>query len=195
MTLSAALTAYANLVSDALVNRCELEHRVVASDGTASWEPIPVPSRILRYHGHGVPDDACDGDGTLSVWFEGPIQVGDSRTPCQGPPSVVLVARWVVCWQLPDADGEGITLFDDQWDADSATLADAAECVARELVRLSCREPFPSADPDDALVDALLAVGRKWRFRGANPVGPGGGVAGVEWRLGVDLYERSPASS
>lgn len=178
MSLDAALTAYAELIGDTLVNGCG----------------APEPSRVLRYHGHGVPDDiSCDGTdtGILSVWWDTMLP-GSTRDPCQGVPSVYLHARWVICWKLAQADSGGITLEDATWDTDAALLAAAAECVARALLRLSCGiPPVPVDGEDEAVAKAralvTLAQNRKVEFVSAAPVGVSGGIAGVEWTVELRL--------
>jgi len=178
MTLAAALTAYAELLADVLVNDCDAS----------------MPTRILRYHGGHVPEDIGCSDGLLSVWWEDPLEpLTLGREPCPGFPQVVLAARWAVCWKLADVDADGVTLFDDTWDLDAAVLADAAECVARALMRLAC-----VVDPTDVKALALLALtmGRPpVLFISATPSPPSGGVATVEWRVRVGLRAETSGSS
>jgi hypothetical protein len=176
VALSDVLTGVAEYIGDVLVNDCGM----------------PAPGRVLRYHGHAVPDEVqCDETGILSVWWEPFLEprVATGSTPCLGYPVVTIAARWVRCWQPPEVDQDGVTLVDPTWDADAAELADAAECVARGLMALDC-----APDRDDPFVAALLEVGRRYRFTGASPAGVGGGVAGVVWRLQLELVERESTS-
>lgn len=169
MTLGAALTAYAELVGDVLVNDCGEE----------------VPGRVLRYHGHAVPDDIdCSKNGILSVWWEPSIVPLNLGKPCSGFPVVTLSARWVVCWKVADVKPGSISLHDAIWDADAGRLADVAECVARALMGLSCGTP--QSDHARALL-VLLRGDPKATFVGASPVAPLGGVAGLKWQIKVGL--------
>lgn len=167
--LAAALTAYAELVGDTLVNTCGL----------------PVPKRVLRYHGGPVPDDVgCEGDGILSVWWEYPMTPQEQRpnVPCPGLLDVTLAARWMTCWKVPTVTAQGITLFDATWDTRAAVLADAAECVARVLMRMDCTD----VDPNE-YVAAVKAGLRSPRLVDVSPVAPQGGIAGVLWRISGGL--------
>lgn len=168
MSLGAVLTAFAELVGDSLVNDCGQ----------------PVPSRVVRYHGHSIPDDMeCSSDGILSVWWNAPIRPKDPTKPCVGYPVATLSARWARCWKLPTVANGGITLWDDEWDGDAAILADTAECVSRALMRLSCLEGSPAPAATQALLDLVTVP----RFLSASPAGPQGGVAGVVWQIEVGL--------
>lgn len=176
MSLADALTAYAELVGDVLVNDCEID----------------APSRVLRFHGHAPPDDLDCGKGILAVWWAPtitPTKLGN----CEGPPVVTLHARWVRCWKIPEVDNGGVTLYDTSWDADAAELADAAECVSRALIQLSCAGPGQSGSQ---FVRAFLAfaVQGKATFVSAAPVGASGGVAGVEWIVTFGLRAETRTS-
>ncbi len=168
--LAEVLTAYAEFVGDRLVNTCGLDE----------------PGRVLRYHGHAPPEDVDCTGSYLAVWWEGPALVPrDGRQPCPGPLPVTLAAKYVQCWRIADVTQDGITLFDDGWDGDAATLADAAECVAAALVGLTCADSVP--DDADEFLAALLGAVHQPRFLGVTPSGANGGAAGLVWRLQVVL--------
>lgn len=159
--LASALTAFAELVGDTLVNDCGQ----------------PTPTRVLRYHGGPVSEDIGCDNGILSAWWE-PMTPQESRRPCPGGLTVVLAARWVTCWKSPTVTPQGVTLFDATWDARAAVLADAAECVARVLARLDCTDVA-----EGSYAAAVLAAMRNPRLVDVDAGGPGGGVANVQWRI------------
>lgn len=172
MALADALTAFGEYIGDVLVNECGRE----------------VPDRVLRYQGHAVPDDVeCAPNGTLSVWWEPPMR---AKTPCSGPLLVTLGARWVVCWKMPNYTANTVELFDTEWDATAAVIADTAECVARALMRLPCADT-----PGSAKAAALLShvVATNLSVAQVRPVGPLGGVAGAVWM--IDLALRAAPST
>lgn len=176
MGLADVLTAYANLVSDVLVNDCG----------------APLPGRILRYHGPAPDDMECSTDGILSVWWD---DLNDSDPKhCAGVPQVVLGARWVRCWKQAEVDQGTMTLFDETWDADAALFADSAECVARVLMQLACVSKVPGSVNDDKM-RALLDIIRAPVFLGARRHGPQSNAAGVDWRLRVGLRAVSTETS
>ena len=172
MALADTLTAFAEIVADSIVNDAGQ----------------PVPTRVVRYYGHALPDDyGCEGDGVLSVWWPGPITAERPDQDCPGAPTLTLSARYTRCWQLPQVQQKSTTMFYDEWDAEAGVLSDVAEQVARRLMRLNCDQPPSGFDA------ALLALLRTPRFLDATPAGPLGGVAGVEWRINGAL--RVPQSS
>ncbi len=175
MAVAGFLTAVAEFVGDRLVNACGQ----------------PAPGRVVRYFGHAIPDDyGCDDAGLLSVWWSGPL-TQSGATPCSGPPHVEVVARWTKCWKLPEPNGTGQTLYYAEWDADAAVLVDVAECVAREFIALFCakRPPTVEDDPFGYAVVSYQMGSNSGKFTSANPVGPLGGIAGVEWRIAMDVRE------
>lgn len=176
MTLAAALTAWAEFLGDTLVNDCGQ----------------PVPSRVLRYHGGPPPEDYGCGNGYLAVWWQAGLGPKERTQQCTGPLTVTLGAKWMVCWKIAKADSKGVTLFDDQWDTDTARLADAAECVARALTRLTCPPP-----PSTPAALALFATMRQTSLRLVNvdPGRPSGGAASVTWQMSGDLLAPSPGAS
>lgn len=173
MTLAAALTAYAELVGDVLVNDLE--------------QPEP---RVLRYHGHAPPAEVQCGDGILSVWWAPSLTPKVSSGDCQGFPVATLHARYVICWKLAEANNDGITLFDASWDRDAALLAEIAEAVTRVLLRLNC--PAGEVTDEEKALRALATSGRV-TFVQCVPVGALSDTAGVEWvvELGLRAAERT----
>lgn len=170
--LGAALTAYAEIVGDAILAAGQ-----------------PPPERVLRYHGHAPPEDLECGR-VLAVWWEGPALTPADQGKCSGPLSVSLAAKYVMCWKPAKVKANStILLYDDQWDTDAGTLALVAEVVARRLIRLQCHE---RGDPFDSDYDAaMLDLVRSPRFVGATPTGPTT-AAGIIWRLQGGIYGPTP---
>lgn len=178
--LALALTRYAELVAELLINECDQ----------------PVPDRVLRYYGHGIPDDqGCGDNGILSVWWDGPGTTAGGQNPCPGAFTATLAARWMRCWKPVEYTNSKTILFDDVWDADSGQLSDAAECVARGLMRLTCI-PIRESEFDGKLKALADLVAKPTAgFVDARPIGPGGLVAGVEWRVSLGLRAEPPPTS
>jgi len=176
VSLSETLTAFVEFIDDTLVNTCGAEQ----------------PDRILRYHGHAPPDELeCPPAGILSVWWEPGLNPQSTTGPCQSPLSVNLAARWVTCWKLPEVNEQtGVTLYDTTWDARASVLADVAQCVAAALANLSCNPAPPELAT--AFRSALLDHLSQPRYQSTSPVGVGGGIAGVLWRLNGIIREPPP---
>lgn len=175
MSLSGLMNAVVEYVGDRLVNDIGR----------------PVPDRMLRYHGP-LPHDCCTDDGMLSVhWTDArttAVGVGstanEANNPCVQRPMVTLVVRYVICWPEPDIV-EGVPRIDDAYDAavneKAGMLADVQDGITRALAALGCGEPV------DQFVDAIWRniAGTSLRFVDASPILPGGGCAGVLWRVHV----------
>lgn len=173
MSFASLLTALTEYVGDVLVNDCGL----------------PVPDRVLRYHGT-LPDDCCSEAGTLSAsWALGVATVdfpasaaSQKADPCTQIPLYTVSMRYKTCWPVPEVNENGVELIDEQWDAKASMLADTADCVARSLIHLGCRQPGMVADPLTVAVQAQLARG--WlRYIDVTPSVPLGGCAGLVWRM------------
>lgn len=183
MTLAALLTAYAEIIGDAIVNDYD-------------WPESGVHEidRVLRYHGHAPPEDMECGE-VLAVWWEPPSLTVET-TNCAGPLTVTLAAKYLTCWKIAKVKagpgGSQIQQWDDSWDATAGTLADVAETVARRLVRLQCHE---RGDPIDEFGEAMLALIVRPRFVGATPTGAAGGAAGVIWRMTGQLAPQPAAAA
>lgn len=172
MSLPDLLTAYANIIADEIVNECV--------------DDIDADSfRVLRYHGHAIPDDiGCEN--RLSVWWE------NIRPKAQGPcplfPVVILNAKYVMCWKQADVTTKAVTVHYTQNDADAARLATIAECVTRRLFTLVCLQPN-QIDPDaDPFAYAFAALADSPAYLDTAPGGPLGGVAWVNWRIQTSIY-------
>lgn len=167
--LSGALTAYAEYIADVITNECGR----------------PVPARLLRYHGHAVPEDLGCDTGVLSVWWNQLRPQGSAD--CATPLETTLYARYVTCWKILDITREGKTILDDaKQDGDAAVLADVADCVSRALIRLDCA---PAADDSETMrsLRAFALSGGKLPFLSGRPIGADGGIAGVEWSSSIRL--------
>lgn len=174
MSLSMLMTAIAEYVGDVLVNDCR----------------VPVPDRVLRYHGP-IPADCCTENGVLAVsWNDGyatqefPANAANAKAaPCSAVPLYSLSIRYRTCWPVPDVDTNGVQLIDPEWDTAAALLADVADCVARALVALSCdQQQGVVLDPFVRAVHEQVVRG--WlRFTDVSPILPLGGCAGVLWRM------------
>lgn len=163
----------------------------------------PNPAYIFRYHGRKLPEVSMTipPDGILSIAWDQEYSSNQFPATAALRPDVivtipvsVLVVRYVVCWAQPKAKGDGNLNFTealrDTWDADSAMLADVADVVMRALTRLNCDDGIKD---DEQSTGSLIDAGcHKFRFKEANPIGPEGGQAGVEWRSYVNV--RTPAS-
>lgn len=179
MSLSGMLTALVEYVGQVIVDECAL----------------PAPGRVLRYHGDAPAD--CPADGQLSVSWERlyptvqfPASSSTAREPCAGYPMFVANVLYLRCWKIPEADETGVALEDTRWDADSAILADVAECVSRAIIRLSCApsvDPFAKAVTDRAPRAAI-------RLLECTPIMPSGDSAGVRWKAYVGLTGSEPVS-
>lgn len=178
MGLGALLTAYANVISDWIINECD--------------ETIePDAMRVLRYHGHPVPDDIqCSPAGLLSVWWE-PL-----RPKASGPCPVAVVtldAKFAVCWKVPTVTQKGITLLDPTWDEDAGRLADIAECVTQRLIGLVCLEVNQIDGDEDPFGLTFREQADRPSFVDAAAGGPQGGVAWITWRIQTGVRD-VPAS-
>jgi hypothetical protein len=174
VSLPAILSSLAEYLGDVLVNECGQ----------------PVPDRVLRYHGN-LPADQCCDNGTLSVsWAEGhatdtfPVTaVNRLNDPCAAAPVFTLVARYMICWPVPEVDTGGVNVTpvqDQDYDAVAQRLEQVAEGVARALIRLEC----PAATQDSVAVGLVAGSVRGWlRFIDVTPILPSGGCAGVQWRV------------
>lgn len=132
MTLANTVTAYADVVSDAVEG--------------ATGKPVTT---ALRYHGGPVPDACCTEDGIVSAWvtsvkatidFPFPVPLKGSL---QGSKTLVeLGAKWSTCWPVPklDTDNQPVSDFSG-WDAAAARLEQVAEAVTYSLIVLSCANP------------------------------------------------------
>lgn len=181
MSASELLTAWAELVSDSVVN-----------DGCQ-----PVPEKVLRYHGT-MPHDCCSDAGFVVASWEQeypsnsfPNPTSTSALPCDGPLVLPLVARYVICWPLPDVGPGGIRPVDSSWDAAAARLIDTADAVARRLLTLTCGDVSEEDDPIAWSFLQLTGGKAGFRYIGATPITPNGGCAGVQWRA----YARSATAT
>lgn len=179
MSLSGVMTALAEYVGDELVNTCDR----------------PAPDRVLRYFGTaGLPQDCCTEKGVLSVsWSRGAASKNfpqESReVPCPGKPLYTLEVRYDVCWPVPNVDANGIDIIDDAWDELAAVLSDVADCVARALLRISCRDQ--QTEKGAALIEALHC--NDFVYRDVVPQ-IGGGCARLTWTVLSGVRLESAAS-
>jgi len=179
MSLSDLESAIIEFIGDVLVNDCAR----------------PEPTKVMRYHGT-MPDACCTDDGVLSIsWEQGfPSKIFPQRSTdkCVGAPVYTFNIRYVTCWAgLTDVSPEAVVMPDDQWDADAAMLADVADCVARQLLKLAC-DPI-SPDPfTAAILEQVMA--NQFQWIDTTPVRPGGLCAGVTWRVYASLKSGAVAS-
>lgn len=181
MSLDAIMTALAEYVQQVLVDECDR----------------PAPDRVLRYFGHGVPQDCCTEAGVLSVaWDRGfpsesfPTDAAGRQKECSASPTYALSIFYDTCWKAPEVDVSGVGLIDSTWDADAAMLARTADCVARWLLRFSCGKVNEDTTTEDVVekADALAATlsagcSESFAFREVVPIGPGGSCARLIWRV------------
>lgn len=180
MTLGLLLTAYEELIADWIINEC---------DPTIDQSKF----RMLRYHGHAIPDDIqCSEDGLLSVWWE-PIRPKAPSTPCPGFLVVTLTAKFAVCWKQAEVSPKGITLFDPQWDLDAGRLADIAECVSGRLASIVCTD-LSAVPDDDVYAIAFLEHAMAPYYVDTSAGGPQGGVAWITWRMQTGVRRVVPTS-
>lgn len=179
MSLPDLLTAFANIISDQILNECDLD------------PPIdPAKYRVLRYHGHAIPDDMeCAPHGILSVWWDALRPKNPTNGQCSAFPVVNLNAKFVTCWKAADVGNKSITVHYTQNDSDAARLAWIAECVARRLMDVACAQANSVSEDDDPYAFAFLTLADKPTFLDAAPGGAQGGVAWLNWRVQAGIFE------
>lgn len=177
MSLSTLMTALIEYVGDVIVNDCGR----------------PIPDRLLSYQGV-IPDDCCSESGLLAAsWADGrpvvkfPAQLASSEPDvCAAAPVYTISIRYRVCWPVPELNDDGIEVNpvqDAKYNEVASMLADVADCVARELISLSCVAGGSTPDPfAQAVLDNVSP--RKWlRYVDAQAERALGGCTGVTWRV------------
>ena len=179
------LTAYANIITDQIINECDLD------------PPIdPTKFRVLRYHGHAIPEDIiCTADGVLSVWWESIRPKNVANGQCSAFPVVILHAKWYTCWKEATTSGKTMTVYYTENDADAARLAWIAECVSRRLMDIACEQANSVSEEDDPLAFGFLTLADKPIFLDCAPGGALGGAASVHWRIQAGIHETVLESS
>ena len=176
MSLADMLSAYAEIIADALINDCDAD-----IDETKF--------RVMRYHAHAVPEDVlCTKDGVLCVWWENirPKNLGNAQ--CSAFPMVILHAKWYTCWKEATTNGNKMTYYYDQNDEDAARLAEIAECVSRRLMDTACAQVNSVSVESDPLAYAFLTLADKPRFLDCTPSGALGGAASLHWRIETGIF-------
>ena len=159
MSLPDVLTKFAEIIADEILHEC------VDDIDEAKF-------RMIRYHGHAIPDDIqCSPDGLLSVWWTDMRPKNLTNGQCPLYPTVILHAKFAVCWKDPDVKSKSIHVFYEQNDADSARLAWIAECVSHRLMDLTCENGAVTED-DDPTGFEFLTLTDKPSYLDASPGGP-----------------------